>query len=236
MRTESTRGARANDLSELRSGEPPRRHYRLPWVVAVSVVVLAAAAAGVLIQSTKAGPDFAGPLSPPRGAGSTVSGVTPLALGDAASIGIFIPPNRGSSSAVLESARLIGVIPGTRLLGIRVTSCGLGADSGFPPLHVCTRVPLSPLAGYVARPGATRANRVDIVVGISAPRPGIYGFVGVSLDYRVGTQQFQAIYAQGGEICANADCSDRLLTRAEAQLAQFLADQQYDKALAVRVG
>lgn len=116
-------------------------------------------------------------------------------------MGIWPPENRGSSTAVLESVHLIGVIPGTRVLGIRVTPCGLRSDQGFPPEHVCDRAPLDPVAGYLDRPGPPPSG-VRIVVGISAPRRGTFGFAGVSLTYRVGTRQYRAIYVQGGSSAA----------------------------------
>lgn len=150
-------------------------------------------------------------------------------------MGIWPPENRGSSTAVLESVHLIGVIPGTRVLGIRVTPCGLRSDQGFPPEHVCDRAPLDPVAGNLDRPGPPPSG-VRIVVGISAPRRGTFGFAGVSLTYRVGTRQYRAIYVQGGIICSGRDCRSGALDSAQQQILDLVAHGRFDQAEAVRIG
>jgi hypothetical protein len=119
----------------------------------------------------------------------------------------FTLRNRGHEPAKIERVALVDKDPALRLLGavtlpLKMIGGGGGFVSGFPP---------RPLGSGTARPRAIAgavvstgdyAHGATLVVGIAASAPGIHGFRGVVVDYRVGGKKYRTVYGESAAICA----------------------------------
>jgi hypothetical protein len=107
--------------------------------------------------------------------------------------------NGTSSTATLDSVRLIEVQPGLRIVGEGVTRSWpwIGTVDGYPPpMRVVEPVSGAPIAN-------TRPHSAQILIGVVADRPGRHDVVGVEVSYHVGSQPYRAVILQGFSLCVS---------------------------------
>jgi hypothetical protein len=162
---------------------------------------LAVVASTVLVAGC-GGRATGGPLADPFGAGSS----GPKDVGKPMSLW-FTLRNRGHEPATIERVALVDKDPSLRLLGVvtlpvKVIGAGTGFVSGFPPppLGSETARP-QPIAGTIVSPGDYTKGS-PLVVGVAASAPGVHGFRGIVVYYRVGEKKYRAVYGEAAAICA----------------------------------
>ena len=141
------------------------------------------------------GHDDDGPLS--AGLGVTVG--APATPGDQIVFGggvVF--SDDASGPVVIESADVNRSTPGLRTkIAYYAGSKHIGSARGpLPPGS-------TPIAGGRLMPGPVGSTRGGILVGASAPRPGIYHFDGIRLRYRRGHRRFEHIVGFKTVLCVN---------------------------------
>lgn len=157
---------------------------------------LALAVALTLLASACSGGPSPGPLGQKGGIGGSWTGI-PVKPGQFADTGFAIPANSSNETIVFESFRPHKPSSANGLelrTGVTdVLRCGeIGGAHGWPPAH-CKHGRLQRLAGYRYRPGMN----VSILVGARASRPGKWFMRSFDLDYRIGSNHYQARFTQG---------------------------------------
>jgi hypothetical protein len=147
-----------------------------------------------------------GPLAPPPG---RVGSGGLFDVGERFSYGLLFLSNRGPEPAVILRVTLARVTPGLELIGMY----SVPAESDHPLAHVgLVRAyppdgesrkgqewpgPTRPVPGAVVPPGKSQ----EVVMGFRMTRPGVGGFRGIVVDYRVGWRRFRAYFDDSVVAC-----------------------------------
>lgn len=145
---------------------------------------------------------FGGPLQNGDFGNRTLTGVNKVAPGKAVSIGVFVPWNTASGAATLDSVRTIDKTDGLEIVGTGslppdVTS--IGSARSFPPSGYA----LSPVRGSAVPPGWGPLDDFQLVIGLRATEPGLYGIPAFDLRYHVEGREFHAILLLGAWLCVS---------------------------------
>ena len=142
-----------------------------------------------------------GPLGLPATGWSL--GSVSTTLGQVYSYDVIDPPEyHGAEPLVFDGAVPNTPVPdGLEVVGYRVIrntegiGGGIGVVEGFLPAGYVPH----PVRGYVYAGGD---QRLQVVVGLKATRPGDYLLPGFTLAYHLGKTHFMAVYTQGAGLCA----------------------------------
>jgi hypothetical protein len=143
-----------------------------------------------------AGPVVAGEanqLSFPREARTRFTYSTPLAF------------NRGGEPAKIEKVTLVKPSVGLQVIGVMAAGPGreneyVSGDVVYPP----KLRDLHPAEGYAIAPLRTADGKrgVELVIGLTAARPGRYVMRGVQLEYTVGSRHYSRLLPNTLAVCA----------------------------------
>jgi hypothetical protein len=140
-----------------------------------------------------------GPLAPASDnfAGSSHS----IDVGQQLSLGMLLTDYTGGQPAVLDSMTAVRPGDGVKILGFEVLSQSDNKHSlkssaaEFPPAGYT----LHPLPGY----NFTAADgHLQIVIGLSVTKPGVFQIHGFTLAYHVGSKHYTATYRRTAALCS----------------------------------
>jgi hypothetical protein len=172
--------------------------------VAAALAVGAVAAAAAIFGDT--GRRRGGPLAC-KDCGYASSSV-PLDIGKAGTYGIIVVRNPESDTAVLERVVYRELTPGLEMLrplalrlgDYRRGGLASGLTLTFPPPGVGGAA--RPLAGFPVEHHRTNKDDVELLLGFSPRRKGVFSYDALDLYYHVGKVRFVTTYHVGLKICA----------------------------------
>jgi hypothetical protein len=187
---------------------------RLPASILVRIVLVAVCAIGGVAGRTLAGERrLGGPLWMDPDGHSAAS--IPVDLDQRGVIGVSFAGYPLPEGIVFEGAHLLGSQPWMNVR-IALGSCPIGAVRESTSACPGER----PVVGSRTGPGI---GDLRLLVHLGLTETGAGGFAGVVVDYRVGDHHYEAIYVQGGIICApSTDDCDKFgqLSPAQDRLVQ----------------
>lgn len=163
------------------------------------VLVVALLVAGVIIARAWMTTPSEGPLAPTSD--TFVGSSHSLDVGQQLSLGMLLPGYNGGQPAVLDSMTAVHPGDGVTILGYRVLAQSDNQHSlqtsaaEFPPAGYT----LHPLPGY----HDTKADgHLEIVIGLSVSKPGVFRIHGFTLAYHVGAKHYSATYRRYVALCS----------------------------------
>lgn len=200
----------------------------------VALALLALVALFVYRLGAPGGVERGGPVNEPGWLGTSV----PITVGETVAAAPYQFFNNGKETAILESARPLGLPPELELL--RTYAIGKdrphqhgGGMYEWPDESTYPKALLRPVAGFKATPerGSETIGGTNIVFLLRATKPGDWSFDFVELRYRVGDQEYRRIVTNTWTGCARAPskrdhtCFKQSTAPSDAALAK-----QYDAA------
>ena len=189
---------------------------RRRWI-ALSAAALLLLAAGLSLLEWHPqlfGRRSGGPLAC-RECGRTATGA-PVRVGQLVSMGPLRLRNQGEETVTVERVELIDIDPGLDVVGMVVVEPDgrhplVGGDHGYPP-----REPggiTHPVSGYRLPPARSRADFVQILVGLRLSARGRAGARKIAVDYRVGRVPYRAIFDHAMWLCADRKADEQCIDR-----------------------
>ena len=107
---------------------------------------------------------------------------------------------------MVERVELVDVDPGLNVVGMLVVEPDgqhplVGGDHGFPPREPGGTT--HPVRGYRLSPARSRADFVQILIGLRLTARGRAGARKIAVDYRVGRVPYRAIFDHAIWLCAD---------------------------------
>jgi len=130
----------------------------------------------------------------------------PVAVGKRATFGAANLENHGNEAAVLERVEYVDLTPGVRILGPVVSrsgesrGSGIGLVLGYPPPQL--KGAFHELSGYRVLPLRSFDDEVDVLVGLSPSREGMFSYRKLRIYYHVGSKHYVTTYDMGVRVCA----------------------------------
>jgi hypothetical protein len=171
--------------------------------VLLVLVLLTAILGGIAVWALSR-PDVVegGPLAYAKGYSDRLAFTVPLDT--AYSWGLAILRNSGETDVIVERVTLVDETGTIRVVGIRAVPETAADAVGFAPGFDSSAG--GSVDGLVVPPG--RGNGFQLVFGLAVDRPGISGFRGLRVEYRVGDTRFATTLRHVVVLCAPVEQYD----------------------------
>jgi hypothetical protein len=165
-----------------------RQRFMLALTGALMVAIVGSSAALIACEDNKGA--VHGPLAPPDGLSDAVG--ARVEIGVPYSWGGVSLTNRGDEPVTLDDITLVGDPPSIHVIGqYAVPSSPVGFLEGYSPEGRAVK-------NLTIPPGDT----FQVVIGVTADRPGSYLATAVRVRYHANDQPFEEMYQQSLRLCA----------------------------------